>query len=163
MNCPCKHYWLKLKLMIGRTASWRLGCELCFSAASERWNVDIQYKLDYFILVHTTWSVSTPENSPDRSFTVINASCRCCFMCLGEFQSRQAGCSDGEALLWSLIKNCELYIHHALVSGSLKSPRLLYAPSFLLSSSSFLLAFVHLAPRFLTVMKVAVTSYHQNH
>lgn len=46
-------------------------------------------------------------------------------MCLREFQSRQAGCSDGEALLWSLIKNCELYIHHALVSGSLKGPRLL--------------------------------------
>lgn len=80
-------------------------------------------------------------------------------MCLGEFQSRQAGCSDGEALLWSLIKNCELYIHHALVSGSLKGPRLFYSPSFLL----LLLVFVHLLPRFLTITKVALTSYHQNH
>lgn len=101
-----------------------------------------------------------PGERPERSFTVINASCRCCFMCLGEFQSRQAGCSDGEALLWSLIKNCELYIHHALVSGSLEGPRLLYAPSFLLL---LLFVFARPLPRFLTVMKVALTSYHQNH
>lgn len=77
-------------------------------------------------------------------------------MCLGEFQSRLTGCSNREGLLWSLIKNCELYIHHALVSGSLKSPHQFYA------SSSFLPLFVsaNLLLRFLTVMKVFFTSYH---
>lgn len=111
------------------------------------WNLSRYTKLFYMSLDRLTYWYPG-----DRSFTVINASCRCCFMCLGEFQSRQAGCWDGEAQLWSLIKNCELYIHHALVSGSLRGPRLLYAPSFILVLLLFV--FGHLLPRFLAVTKV---------
>lgn len=87
--------------------------------------------------VYSHWhvcSVSIWRTELKCGISVINASCRCCLMFWGEFPSRQAGCSDGKDFLWSLIKNCEPYIHHALVSVLLKGFHLLYTSSLVILS-----------------------------